>query len=71
MAFPGTVGSFRVKFDTAEVHIQDLRGREVDFNLDKQGFQLLRHTSVEKDFKDEHKIKSVIYPETEALLKSV
>lgn len=55
-----------------EVHpvtVRDVRGREKDFTLDGNGFQLHRHTASEKDFLDDEKIKNGYYAETEQLLK--
>jgi len=66
---PGTAGYYRRSFDTQPVQIHDIRGRESEFNLNKQGFQLYKHTSDEKHFTDDEKVKSVVYPETEKLLK--
>jgi hypothetical protein len=57
-----------------EVHpvtVRDVRGREKDFTLDENGFQLHRHTASEKDFLDDEKIKAGYYAETEQLLKDV
>jgi hypothetical protein len=57
-----------------EVHpvtVRDVRGREKDFTLDRNGFQLHRHTASEKDFIDDEKIKAGYYAETEQLLKDV
>jgi hypothetical protein len=57
-----------------EIHpvtVRDVRGREKDFTLDGNGFQLHRHTAGEKDFLDDEKIKSGYYAETEQLLKEV
>lgn len=51
--------------------ITDISGREAEFTLDKQGFQVHRHVSQEKDFNDDEHIKAVYYPETEQLLKDV
>ena len=55
--------------ETHNVTIGDIRGREDEFSIDKQGFQIYPHVSQEKDFLDEEHIKSVYYPETEQLLK--
>jgi len=55
-----------------EVHpatVRDVRGKESDYTLDKNGFQFYKHTSEEKDFKDDDEIKKLYYPETEQLLK--
>jgi hypothetical protein len=57
-----------------EVHpvtVRDVRGREKDFTLDGNGFQLYRHTASEKDFLDDEKIKARYYAETEQMLKDV
>lgn len=56
---------------THSVTIQDVRGREEHFNIYTQGFQIHSHSSQEKDFLDEDRIKEVYYPETEQLLKGV
>ena len=69
--FPGTASSLRRKFDPAPVDVRDFRDRTAEFELEKQGFQLVEHKSAEKDFKDDDQIKAVVYPETEALLKSL
>jgi hypothetical protein len=53
------------------VTVRDVRGREKDFTLDENGFQLHRHTASEKDFLDDEKIKAGYYAETEQLLKDV
>ena len=57
--------------DAHPVTIGDIRGREAEFSIYKQGFQIHQHVSQEKDFRDEEQIKSVYYPETEQLLKDV
>ncbi|KAF2848300.1 hypothetical protein T440DRAFT_537041 [Plenodomus tracheiphilus IPT5] len=59
----------RRPFEVHPVTVQDIRGREKDFTLDKNGFEIYRHTAQEKDFIDEEQIKSVYYAETEQLLK--
>ncbi|PVH96920.1 hypothetical protein DM02DRAFT_598370 [Periconia macrospinosa] len=51
------------------VTVHDVRGREDQFTLDKNGFQFYKHESSEKDFLDEEKIKEGYYRETEELLK--
>ncbi|KAF2682293.1 hypothetical protein K458DRAFT_444352 [Lentithecium fluviatile CBS 122367] len=55
-----------------EVHaatVRDVRGKESEYTLDGNGFQFYKHTSEEKEFVDDEKIREVYYPETEALLK--
>jgi hypothetical protein len=55
--------------DTREVELNDIRGHESDFYLDKDAFQAVSGTSSEeKDFADDEHIKSVYYPEVEKLL---
>ncbi|KAI1110670.1 hypothetical protein F5Y14DRAFT_343249 [Nemania sp. NC0429] len=51
------------------VKITNIAGREAEFTLDKQGFQIYPHVAQEKDFNDDEHIKAVYYPETEQLLK--
>jgi hypothetical protein len=53
------------------VTVRDIRGREKDFTLDGNGFQVHRNTANEKDFQDDEQIKSGYYAETEQLLKDV
>jgi hypothetical protein len=66
---PGTAGSYRRKFDVAPVTIKDIRGQETLFSIEKQGFQILKHTSEEKEFLDKDQIKGVVFPEVVELLK--
>lgn len=63
--YPGTAGYQRRKFNTRQVTINDLRGREEDFTLDKNGFQVLRAGWSEHDVVDEpDHVKLVVFPET-------
>lgn len=66
-----TVEKYRRKFDVHEVEIHDARGREDKFSLETHGFQYHRHISVEKDFLDDRRVKAVVYPETEELIKEM
>jgi len=54
-----------------EVPIYDIRGRENEFTLDKNGFQVVRAPTTKKDFKDDESIKNEYYKEVEELLKKV
>lgn len=51
--------------------VHDVRGRESEYTLDKDGFKFVRHTAAEKDFLDDEAIKAGYYAETEQLLKDV
>lgn len=51
------------------VTVHDVSGHELDYTLDKNGFQYYYHESREKDFLDDEKIAREYYPETEQLLK--
>lgn len=51
------------------IRVRDITGRENEFTLDKNGFQIYKHVSDEKSFQDDEKIKDVYYKETEQLLK--
>jgi len=49
--------------------VHDISGNENKYTLDSHGFQIYKHSSVEKDFVDEEAIKNEYYPEVEQLLK--
>jgi len=49
--------------------IHDIRGTEDEYSLDKEGFQILRHSSAEKDFVDDDQVRKVYHAEIEELLK--
>lgn len=52
-----------------EVQLNDLRGHEKEYYLDKDAFQVVSGvSSQEKDFTDDEHIKKVYYPEVEQLL---
>ncbi|KAM0265584.1 hypothetical protein ACHAQJ_000016 [Trichoderma viride] len=70
--YAGNAASFQER-PTAQhkVTVRDVAGEEDKYTLDKSGFQIHRHTSVEKDFLDDEQIKASYYPETEQLLKDV
>jgi hypothetical protein len=54
--------------DPREVQIEDARGRESEFTLDRNGFALARAPSRVQDFYNQNEVKSVYYPEVERLL---
>ncbi|KAG4435825.1 hypothetical protein IFR05_008684 [Cadophora sp. M221] len=54
---------------TQRLTVHDVREQEDQYTLDSTGFDFYTHTSAEKDFVDDEKIRSVYYPETEELLK--
>lgn len=56
-------------FEVHPITVHDMRGREKDFTLDGNGFELHRRSANEKDFLDDDKIKSGYYAEIEQLLK--
>ncbi|KAL5406738.1 hypothetical protein PMIN06_007372 [Paraphaeosphaeria minitans] len=55
--------------ESHKVTVRDVRGKEDEFTLDRNGFQFYQHASKEKEFVDDEKIKAEYYPETEQLLK--
>jgi len=54
--------------DPQEVRIEDARGREAEFTLDRNGFTLLRAATRVRDFYSPEEVTSVYYPEVERLL---
>lgn len=63
--------TYQLPAETRSALVHDIRGTEDKFTLDKNGFQIYKHQSVEKDFVNDEHIKKVYYPETESLLKEV
>ena len=55
--------------DPHELEIQDARGREASFTLDRNGFALVRTPSAVRDFYDAAEVERVYYPEVEQLLR--
>jgi len=55
--------------DPHEVRIEDGRGREVEFTLDRNGFALINAPTRVIDFYSPDEVKTVYYPEVERLLK--
>jgi hypothetical protein len=54
--------------DPHEVTIEDARGREAEFTLDRNGFALIKAPTEVADFYSPEDIKRVYYPEVERLL---
>lgn len=65
----GQPETYRKAPETRSLTVHDIRGTEDQYTLDKTGFQIYHHQSVEKDFRDEEQIKNTYYPEVEKLLK--
>jgi hypothetical protein len=55
--------------DPRQVTIEDARGRESAFSLDRNGFALVKAPTQVHDFYNPDDIKSVYYPEVERLLR--
>ena len=70
-AFIDRPETFARPAETVTKIVRNIRGDEDQYTLDKTGFQAVKHTSQEKDFLDEERIKSVYYPEIEELMKKV
>jgi hypothetical protein len=65
---PEGVGRQNFAEESHRVVIEDLRGREEAFTLDRHGFAAIRHRSEERDFDQDEAIKSRYYRESETLL---
>ncbi|KAH8802956.1 hypothetical protein F5884DRAFT_491189 [Xylogone sp. PMI_703] len=68
---PTGAAFFKREFNPKEVLIHDIRGREEEFALDQQGFQVCQHSSAIKDFTDRDNVKKIYYPETVELIKTI
>jgi hypothetical protein len=67
---PGVV-PFEGIDDPHDVRIEDARGHEAEFALDRNGFQLVHAPTQVRDFYDRDQVKEVYYPEVERLLRDV
>lgn len=56
--------------DEREVRIEDARGRESEFTLDRNGFALVKAPTAVADFYDAEEIRRIYYPEIEQLLRA-
>jgi hypothetical protein len=55
--------------DPHDVRIEDARGREAEFTLDRNGFALIKAPTAVSDFYSEDQIKQAYYPEVARLLR--
>ena len=67
--YPGTSSVYTMKHECMSRKVTDFRGREKEFSLDQNGFEFHHHSSIEKEFQDDARVKTVVYPETGQLLK--
>ncbi len=65
------VGAYSEQYEDRVVTIENARGQEEAFDLDRQGFTLRHHASRVGDFFDEDEIATVYDPEIEQLVKDV
>jgi hypothetical protein len=68
-SYVGKPETYERPTEQLDVVVNDIRGDEKSYTLDKTGFEIYQHESKEKDFLDDEQIKAVYYPETEQLLK--
>ena len=62
----GLQGNPELNFDPRPVAIEDVRGREAEFELDTQGFEFVSGKSTKHaDFKDPERMEAEYYPEVE------
>jgi len=66
---PPGVPSWNGIDDPREVRIEDGRGRETEFTLDRNGFTPVKAPSQVQDFYSAEEVKAVYYPEVERLLR--
>lgn len=70
--YPGTAGYQRRKFDSRTIPIADIRGAEDNFELERNGFQVVKYdwTEFPLDAPND-KVKEIVYPETIDMLKKL
>ncbi|TFL01328.1 hypothetical protein BDV98DRAFT_77439 [Pterulicium gracile] len=54
-----------------EVEIENVRGKEDQYSVDKTGFQFFKRTPTVKDFTDDAVVEKTYYPEIEQVLKEL
>ena len=60
---------YSFKLTDRDRSVQDIRGREREYNVNNAGFAVYKYPATEKSFTDEAKIQEEYYPEVEALLR--
>jgi hypothetical protein len=55
--------------DPREIRIEDARGREREFSLDRNGFQLVKSASRVANFYSPEEVERIYYPEVERLVR--
>jgi hypothetical protein len=68
---PAGVPQTTIVNDPHKVEIYDVRPIASTISLDAEGFDVLQHRSRVRGFDNEDEIRTIYYPETEALLKDV
>ena len=72
IVYPGTAGYQRRKFEPRSVQISDVRGKETEFQLKSNGFQVIKHEIPQPRIDaTDAEIKKTIYPETVKALQGV
>ena len=61
----------RLPLAAERMPIQDMRGRESEFSLDRHGFALVAAPTAVIDFHDRAEVERVYVPEVRALVRSV
>jgi hypothetical protein len=67
---PSGVPVWNGEDDPHEMAIADARGREGEFTIDRNGFQLVKAPTAVQDFYSPEEVKQVYYPEVERLLRN-
>lgn len=66
----GVTDYFRRKFDPHQVVIENIRGREGEFELDTHGFQHTRHGGrLDVDYPSREAVQEIVYPDTVDFIK--
>jgi hypothetical protein len=66
---PAGVPAWNGVDDPREMRIEDARGREAEFTLDRNGFQLVKAPTAFRDFYSSEAVKRIYYPEVDRLLR--
>jgi len=68
-ALTGGKPEYFYQTDATTVTISDMREIAEDLSIDREGFELLRHTTAVEDLYDDDEVEQAYFPEIEALLR--
>lgn len=66
-----TVPRSNLVFETHQVQVEDVRGRQVQYSLDTHGFQFAKHMTAVQDLKNPDEVAEKYVPEIRSYMEDV